>query len=122
MIYGRILSPSLKRSTIEFSKRLLEYKGIELHHFYRALEIMSQESDFIQEQLYKNSQRIISRNTNVFYYDCTNFYFEIEEDDEFRKYVVSKENRPNPIVEMGLFMDTDGIFHYIQGLPMNKQH
>lgn len=109
LIYGRILSPSSKRSTIEFSKKLLEYKDIELQHFYRALEIISKESDFIQEQLYKNSQKIISRNTDVLYYDCTNFYFEIEEDDDFRKYGVSKENRPNPIVEMGLFMDTDGI-------------
>lgn len=109
LIYGRILSPSSKRSTIEFSKKLLEYKDIELHHFYRALEIISQEFDFIQEQLYKNSQKLVSRNTDVLYYDCTNFYFEIEEDDEFRKYGVSKENRPNPIVEMGLFMDADGI-------------
>ena len=109
LIYGRILPPSSKRSTIEFSRKLLEYKDIDLHHFYKALEIISQESDFIQEQLYKNFQKLVSRNTDVLYYDCTNFYFEIEEDDEFRKYGVSKENRPNPIVEMGLFMDADGI-------------
>ena len=56
LIYGKILSPSSKRSTIESSKRLLEYKDIELHHFYRTLEIISKDSDFIQEQLYKNSQ------------------------------------------------------------------
>lgn len=109
LIYGRILSPSSKRSTIEFSKTLLEYKKIELHHFYRALEIISKESDFIQEQLYKNSKKCIPRNTDILYYDCTNFYFEIEQEDDLRKYGVSKENRPNPIVELGLFTDSDGI-------------
>lgn len=109
LVYGRILSPSSKRSTIEFSKTLLEYKEIELHHFYRALEVISKESDFIQEQVYKNSQKCISRNTDILYYDCTNFYFEIEQEDDFRKYGVSKENRPNPIVELGLFTDSDGI-------------
>ena len=88
---------------------MLKYKYIELHHFYRTLEIISQESDFIQEQLYKNSRKVISRKTDILYYDCTNLYFEIEEDGEFRKYSVSKENRPNPIVEMGLFLGADGI-------------
>ena len=63
----------------------------------------------IQAKLYKNSSRIIKRNTSVLYYDCTNYFFEIEKEDALRKYGVSKEHRPNPIVQMGLFMDADGV-------------
>ena len=75
----------------------------------RALEVIAEEFDFIQSELYKNSSKYLERNNKVLYYDCTNFFFEIEEEDEFRKYGKSKENRPNPIVQMGLFMDGDGI-------------
>ncbi|HFI0849894.1 TPA: transposase, partial [Streptococcus suis] len=83
-----------------------------LQHLYRGLEIIAKETDFIQEQLYKNSAALFSRKTDVLYYDCTNFYFEIEEEDEegkLRQYGYSKEHRPNPIVQMGLFMDSQGI-------------
>ena len=76
---------------------------------YRALEVIAEENDFFQSELYKNSQSVIERKKKVLYYDCTNFYFEIEEDDDFIKYEISKEHRPNPIVQMGLFMDADGI-------------
>lgn len=76
---------------------------------YRALEVIAEENNFFQSELYKNSQSVIERKKKVLYYDCTNFYFEIEEDDDFRKYGISKEHRPNPIVQMGLFIDADGI-------------
>ncbi|HEM3183243.1 TPA: transposase, partial [Streptococcus suis 89-5259] len=112
LLYGRILFPSSKRSTAHFSQTLLEPTTIELQHLYRGLEIIAKETDFIQEQLYKNSTALSSRKTDVLYYDCTNFYFEIEEEDEegqMRQYGYSKEHRPNPIVQMGLFMDSQGI-------------
>ncbi|HFI0696175.1 TPA: transposase, partial [Streptococcus suis] len=105
LLYGRIVSPSSKRSTAQFSQTLLEPKTLELQHLYRGLEIIAKETDFIQEQLYKNSATLSSRKTDVLYYDCTNFYFEIEEEDEegqLRQYGCSKEHRPNPIVQMGL--------------------
>ncbi|MDM8533774.1 hypothetical protein QUF55_03620 [Clostridiaceae bacterium HSG29] len=70
---------------------------------------MAKESDFIQSALYKNSLNVTNRNTNVLYYDCTNYYFEIERESGLKQYGVSKEHRPNPIVQMGLFMDSDGI-------------
>mgnify|MGYP002861948478 CR=1 FL=1 len=64
----------------------------------------------IQEELYKNSLAVADRNKGVLFYDCTNFFFEIEEEDEgLRKYGKSKEHRPNPIVQMGLFLDGNGI-------------
>lgn len=109
LIYARIIYPASKLKTMELSKNFLEQPNFDLHQIYRALEIISKEADFIQSELYQNSQKFMPRNNRVLYYDCTNFFFEIEEEDEFRKYGKSKENRPNPIVQMGLFMDGDGI-------------
>ena len=71
--------------------------------------MIANENDFFQSELYKNSQNLVNRNKEVLYYDCTNYYFEIEEEDDFRKYGISKEHRPNPIVQMGMFMDADAI-------------
>ena len=109
LIYGRILSPSSKLSTFESSKRLLEQPNFELQHVYRSLEVIAEESDFIQSQLYKNSLTISKRNDRILYYDCTNYFFEIEQEDGLKQYGPSKEHRPNPIGAMGLFMDGDGI-------------
>jgi len=109
LIYGRMLYPASKRSTYELSKRFIEQPCFELHHIYRALEVIYKESDFIQAELYKNSKSVIKRKTGILYYDMTNYFFEIEQEDGIKQYGVSKENRPNPIVQMGLFMDGDGI-------------
>lgn len=109
LVYSRILAPGSKMSSLESSKDFLEQPKCELHQIYRALEVISKENDFFQSELYKNSQSVIKRKKDVLYYDCTNYYFEIEEEDDFRKYGVSKEHRPNPIVQMGMFMDADGI-------------
>lgn len=112
LIYGRILSPGSKVSTMEYSKLLPEKPGFELHQIYRALEVIAKETDYIQEKLYRNSCSLSGRNDRILYYDVTNYYFEVEEADEdggLRQYGYSKENRPNPIVQMGMFLDTDGI-------------
>ncbi len=109
LIYARILSPSSRLSSFSYCKTLLEPPKYELPNVYRALSVMAEESDLIQEQLYKNSNFVHPRNKKVLYYDCTNYYFEIEQEDELRRYGKSKEHRPNPIVTMGLFMDADGI-------------
>ena len=112
LIYGRIICPSSKKSTFDFSYTKIEQPDYELHQVYRSLDVISKEEDFLQSELYKNSFAMGKRNTGVIYYDCTNFFFEIEEPDspgELRQYGKSKENRPLPIVEMGLFIDSDGI-------------
>ncbi|MDY6019786.1 MAG: transposase, partial [Anaerococcus sp.] len=109
LIFSRMLSPSSKRSSFEFFSSFLEPSSSKLHDVYRALDVIFENSDFIQSELYSNSLNVIDRNTSVLYFDCTNFFFEIEQDDDFRKYGFSKEHRPNPIVQMGLFMDGDGI-------------
>ena len=109
LIYSRILFPASKLKTLELSKKFLEQPNFDYQHIERALPILCKENDFIQSELYKNCKQYAPRNNRVLYYDCTNFFFEIEMEDEFRKYGKSKENRPNPIVQMGLFMDGDGI-------------
>ena len=109
LLYTRILFPGSKRSTCELSRRFIEQPGFELHQIYRALDVLNEESDLIQSALYKNSLKLSKRNTSILYYDCTNYFFEIEQEDGLRQYGVSKEHRPNPIVQMGLFMDGDGI-------------
>lgn len=109
LVYSRIIYPSSKLKTLELSKNYLEQPNFKYNDILRALEIIANEFDFIQSELYKNSSKYSNRNNKVLYYDCTNFFFEIEEEDDFRKYGKSKENRPNPIVQMGLFMDGDGI-------------
>ena len=109
LIYGRILFPSSKLSTYQDSRKLLEQPEFELQHVYRALEVIAKETDFIQSELYQNSLAISKRNDHILYYDCTNYFFEIEEEDGLKQYGYSKDHKPNPIVGMGLFMDGDGI-------------
>lgn len=109
LIYARILAPSSKLSSYKYCHSLLEPPKYSLQDLYRALSVLAEESDFIQEELYKNSNFVHPRNSKILYYDCTNYYFEIEAEDGIKKYGKSKEHRPNPIVTMGLFMDADGI-------------
>ena len=109
LIYTRILFPSSKKSSFEEAKRFIEQPSFELHDIYRALSVIAGESDYIQSRLFKNSAAVSDRRTGVIYYDCTNFYFEIEQAEDDKQYGPGKEHRPLPIVEMGLFMDTDGI-------------
>lgn len=109
MIFARVISPSSRLSSYEFCKELLEEPKYELEDVYKSLSILGKYSTFIQSELYRNSNFVKPRNTTVCYYDCTNFFFEIEQTDNLRKYGKSKEHRPNPIVTMGLFMDGDGM-------------
>jgi len=109
LIYGRILFPSSKLSCYEQSQKLIEEPQFDLHQVYRALTTLSENSDMIQAELYKRSKKLVKRNTGVLFYDCTNYFFEMEHEGGLKQYGPSKEHRPNPIVQMGLFMDKSGI-------------
>ena len=109
LIYTRVLEPASKRSSYKTASEFLEKPTYELHDVYRALDVLGSECDFIQSEVYKNSHFIGQRNEKILYYDCTNYYFEIEQEDGDKKYGKSKEHRPNPIIQMGMFMDGDGI-------------
>lgn len=109
LIYARILEPSSKRSSFKAASEFLEKPSYGLHDVYRALDVLGTECDLIQSEVYKSSHFLGSRNDKILYYDCSNYYFEIEQEDGSKKYGKSKEHRPNPIIQMGLFMDGDGI-------------
>lgn len=109
LVYARVLDPSSKCSSFQAAQRFLEPPSYELHDVYRALSILAEELVFIQAEVYKNSFFFGKRNDRFLYYDCTNYYFEIEQEDGDKKYGKSKEHRPNPIIQMGLFTDGDGL-------------
>lgn len=109
LIYARVLEPASKRSSYKIASEFIEKPTYKLHDIYRALDVLGAECDFIQAEVYKNSHFIGQRNDKILYYDCTNYYFEIEQEDGDKKYGKCKEHRPNPIIQMGMFMDGDGI-------------
>ena len=111
LIYTRILFPNSKKASQELFSSLLTFntEPIQLHDVYRSLSLLAENTDQIITQAYKNSQKIVKRNSKILYYDCTNYFFEIEQEDGIKRYGVSKEHRPNPIIQMGLFMDGSGI-------------
>ena len=119
---ARILSPASKLRTHVHLTDYYEQPDFDYVHILRTMDLMEENYEEYIRHLYKNSSNVVKRNTSICYYDCSNFYFEIESPDldyvdevtgevisGFRKYGMSKEHRPNPIVEMGLFMDSDGI-------------
>lgn len=120
LVYARILSPCSKLGSYEYCQTLLEPPKYSLQDMYRSLSVLAEESDFIQSELYRNSNYVHPRNKRILYYDCTNYYFEIEEESGLKRYGKSKEHRPNPIVTMGLFMDADGIPMAFDLFPGNQ--
>ena len=123
LVYGRILDPRSKYGTWDHLDSYFEKPDIDYHHILRFLDVLEAVSGPYLKWLYKESSNVVSRDSSVVYYDCTNYYFETEKADDpifdevtgellsygLRQYGVSKENRPNPIVEMGLLMDKRGI-------------
>lgn len=108
LIYSRILWPSSKLSTYEQSDKFLDKPNFEYQHILRSLSYIAKEFDYIQKFLFDNSNNVINRNYKVIYYDCTNFFFYTEE-NEFQRYGICKQHQPLPLVQMGLFMDADGL-------------
>ena len=122
LTYSRILHPDSKLGTYQNLDRYYEQPEFDYVHILRTMDILQEHYEDYISHLYNASCRIVKRDTSVCFYDCSNYYFEIESDDDdyadevtgetikgLRKYGPSKEHRPNPIVEMGLFMDKDGI-------------
>lgn len=108
LVYTRILYPGSKRSSLEDAKKFFGQPGCTLEQVYRALSLLSTEFNEIQADVYKRSQKLWKRNTQVVYYDLTNYFFEWEEEGGLVQFGHCKEGRPLPIVQMGLFMDRDG--------------
>ena len=107
LVNTRIIYPGSKRSSFKDAHHFLDVPQYQLEDVYRSLPVLADERYFVEKELYLNSSSMFERNNSVLFYDCTNFYFEIEEENDFLKYGKSKENRPNPIVQYGLFMDAN---------------
>ena len=120
LVFARIIYPSSKLETFKQCQNFIQQPKFKLHDEYRALSYIAENMDYIQENLFNNSKKVIKRNSNVIYYDCTNYFFEIDNQDDLRKYGISKEHRPSPIVGMGLFMDGDGLPLSFNIYPGNK--
>ena len=108
LVYTRILYPGSKRSSLEDARMFFEQPECTLEQVYRALSLLANEFNEIQADVYKRSQKLWKRNTQVVYYDLTNYFFEWEEEGGLVQFGHCKEGRPLPIVQMGLFMDHDG--------------
>lgn len=109
LVYGRLICPDSKKGTYENKDMFFENTDFSLKDVYRFLSYIEPKKDALIKHIYDNSKEQYSRNTQCLYYDVTNYYFEIDEPDELRKKGVSKEHRPDPIVQMGLFQDAKGI-------------
>ena len=108
LIYTRILYPGSKRSSLEDARKFFGQPECSLEQVYRALSLLAEEFNEIQADVYKRSLKLGKRNTQVVYYDLTNYFFEWEEEGGLVQFGHCKEGRPLPIVQMGLFMDHDG--------------
>ena len=122
LTYARILDPLSKHATWHKLDTYYEQPDFDYQHILRFMDLLEEHYDDYLAWLFKQSNTIVKRDTSILYYDCTNFYFESEQPDEdiidevtgeilkgMRQYGFCKEHRPNPIVEMGLFMDSRGI-------------
>ena len=109
LVYSRIIYPSSKLKTYELSKNFIETPKYNLVNLYRGLTYLNKDLDYVQKELYNNSKSVVDRNTRILYYDCTNYYFDIHEEDDLRKYTVNaKDKKSKPVVGMGLFLDGNG--------------
>ncbi len=109
LVYGRLLAPSSKKKAFENRNLFFDKMDFSLDDVYRSLTFFNKHKDEMLLALHKRIRTLYGRDTSLVYYDVTNFYFEIDKQDDMRRKGVSKEHRPDPIIQMGLFMDTDGI-------------
>ncbi|MDI6605496.1 MAG: hypothetical protein QME35_10285 [Thermoanaerobacteraceae bacterium] len=107
LVFSCLLYPASKKKSYENKNIFFGKFNFSLDDIYRCLTLFNKHSDALQLWLHEHIKSQYNRNTDLVYYDVTNYYFEIDEQDDLRKKGVSKEHRPDPIVQMGLFMDTD---------------
>ena len=109
LVFSRIIYPSSKLKTFQLSQNFIETPKYNLENLYRGLTYLNNDLDYIQKELYKNSKDVVDRNTRILYFDCTNYYFDINEETDIQKYGHGKDGKAKPLVGMGLFMDGNGL-------------
>lgn len=120
LVFSRIIYPASKLKTYELSKRFIETPSYDLNNLYRGLTYLNEDLDYIQKEVYNNSKAVVDRNTKIMYFDCTNYYFDINEETDFQKYGNGKDKKPKPLVGMGLFMDGHGLPIAMNIFPGNE--
>lgn len=120
LVFSRIIFPSSKLKTYQLSQKFIETPKFDLNNLYRGLTYLNNELDYIQKELYANSKSVVDRNTKIMYFDCTNYYFDINEETELQKYGKGKDHKPKPLVGMGLFMDGNGLPIAMNIFPGNE--
>ena len=120
LVFSRIIYPSSKLKTFELSQNFIETPKYNLENLYRGLTYLNDDLDYIQKELYNNSKTIVDRNTKIMYFDCTNYYFDINEETDFQKYGHGKDGKAKPLVGMGLFMDGHGLPIAMNLFPGNE--
>lgn len=120
LVFSRIIYPSSKLKTFELSQNFIETPKYNLENLYRGLTYLNDDLDYIQKELYNNSKTIVDRNTKIMYFDCTNYYFDINEETNFQKYGHGKDGKAKPLVGMGLFMDGHGLPIAMNLFPGNE--
>lgn len=120
LVFSRIIYPSSKLKTYELSQKFIETPKYNLENLYRGLTYLNNDLDYIQKELYNNSKTIVDRNTKIMYFDCTNYYFDINEETDFQKYGHGKDGKAKPLVGMGLFMDGHGLPIAMNLFPGNE--
>jgi transposase len=119
LVFSRLLNPASKKKTFEERERYFEKNNYSLDDIYRCLSFLNKHKSNLQLWLNDRIRQLYGRDTSLVYYDVTNYYFETDKTDDFKKKGVSKEHRPNPIVQMGLFIDKNGIPITYQLFPGN---
>ena len=120
LVFSRIIYPSSKLKTYELSQSFIETPKYNLENLYRGLTYLNSDLDYIQKELYNNSKSVINRNTKIMYFDCTNYYFDINEETDFQKFGHGKDGKAKPLVGMGLFMDGNGLPMAMNLFPGNE--
>lgn len=130
LVFGRALYPDSKKWTYENRSLFFEsFDGFDLDAVYYALDIIARNQEALQEWIFDHSKKLLGRDLSTSYFDCTNYYFDIGRSDmdtldddgnpvdkdgnsvpaKYRKRGPEKNHRPDPIVEMGLMIDRNGI-------------
>lgn len=124
LVFSRLISPDSKKGSYEGFGHFFDKCDFSLEDVYRSLDIFKKYQSDLQVWLHEHIRTQYGRDTSLVYYDVTNYYFEVDKEDEMKRRGVSKEHRPDPIVQMGLFMDTNGLpitYGLFSGNTLDKQ-
>lgn len=119
LVFSRLLAPASKKKTFEDRETYFDKTNYSLDDVYRSLSFFNKQSSNLQLWLNERVKQSYGRDSSLVYYDVTNYYFETDKTDDFKKKGPSKEHRPNPIVQMGLFIDNNGLPITFQLFPGN---